>query len=148
MGEEARENSSLTPTQELVNMQREQRRYEILQRETILNNERRARARAAMSAGACILGAAAAVWFGGVDLQQAVQHEVQAIYSWEALGQYLSDLGPVTTLLAACTGGFLANYASHSRKMREAQQQLENMNAAMTMDSGEELGGDSSAKSR
>jgi hypothetical protein len=81
-------------------------------------------------------------------MSQVLQHELNAIYSWEALGQYLQDLGPMTTLLAAGAGGFIAKYFKNSRKFKQAQQEFEDFNASLENTNTNELGGNENAKSR
>lgn len=117
--------------QELARMEREKRRFTILQRERAMNDAQRAKNRSAILAGVCILGAAVAVYFNGQDINQVLQHELNAIYSWEALGQYLQDIGPMTTILAAGAGTFFAKYLKNSRKFKKAQQEFVDFNASL-----------------
>lgn len=134
--------------QQLARMEREKRKFTILQRERAMSDAQKAKNRSALLAGVCILGAAAAVYFNGQDINQVLQHELNAIYSWEALGQYLQDLGPMTTLLAAGAGGFIAKYFKNSRKFKQAQQEFVDFNASLENTNTNELGGNENAKSR
>lgn len=138
----------INPQQEVAQMQKENRKFTILQRERAMNDAQRAKNRSAILAGVCILGAAVAVYFNGQDMQQVLQHELNAIYSWEALGQYLQDLGPITTLLAAGAGGFIAKYFKNSKKFKQAQNELIDFNASLENVNTNELGGNGNAKSR
>ena len=138
----------INPQQEIAQMQKENRKFTILQRERAMNDAQRAKNRSAILAGVCILGAATAVYFNGQDMQQVLQHELNAIYSWEALGQYLQDLGPITTLLAAGAGGFIAKYFKNSKKFKQAQNELIDFNASLENVNTNELGGNENAKSR
>ena len=126
----------------------ENRRFTILQLERDIDSAQNARNRSAIIAGACILGAAAAAYLGGQDISQVLQHELQAIYSWDALGQYFQDLGPLTTTLAAGAGAFLAKYSRNSRKLREAQQAFEDFNATLENTNTNELGGNQHVRTR
>ena len=137
-----------TPVEELARMAREGRRFNILQRERAMNDAQRARNRAAIMAGLCMLGAAAGVLFNGQDPSVVIQHELSSIYSWEALVQYLQDLGPATTLLTAGAVGFITRYIRHNRRFRDAQHQFEDFNASLENNNTEELGGNSNARTR
>mgnify|MGYP004689837485 CR=1 FL=1 len=140
--------NSVNSDQELVKMAKEQRKFTILQRERAMNNEQIAKNRSALLAGACLIGACVSVYFNDVNMQQVIQHELNSIYSWQALGQYLSDLGPLTTLLSASAGGFIAKYFQHSRKFKDIQNQFIDMNNSLSQENVQELGGQENAKSR
>lgn len=133
---------------ELEKMAREKRKFTILQRERAMNEAQKGKNRSAIMAGICILGAAVAVYFNGQDVNQVLQHELNSIYSWEALGQYIQDLGPLTTLLSAGAAGFIAKYMKHSKKFKNAQHEFEDFNASLENTNVEELGGNENAKSR
>lgn len=133
---------------ELERMAREKRKFTILQRERAISEAQKGKNRAAIMAGICILGAAVAVYFNGQDINQVLQHELNAIYSWESLGQYIQALGPLTTLLAAGAGGFIAKYMKHSRQFKKAQHEFEDFNASLENTNVEELGGNENAKSK
>lgn len=78
-----------------------------------------AKNRAAIMAGICILGAAVNIHFNGADINTVVQHEIEALQSWEALGQYLQDLGPLNTILIAGSAGFFNRYLKERRLEKE-----------------------------
>lgn len=139
---------TLDPNQELVKMAKEQRKFTILQRERAMNNEQKAKNRSALLAGACLIGACVAVYFNGADVHQVLQHELNAIYSWQGLGQYLADLGPFTTMMAAGVGAFTAKYFKHSKKFKDAQNQFIDMNNSLMQENVQEFGGQENAKSR
>ena len=135
-------------SEELERMAREDRRFTILQRERAMNEIERNRNISAIMAGVCILGTAATFYFSGQDVNQVVQHELAAIYSWEALGQYFKDLGPVATLLGSCSAAFIVSSFGNSIRLRRARQEFEDFNASLEKDNSNELGGDENAKSR
>lgn len=134
------------PQEELARMARENRKFTILQRERAMSDAQKAKNRSAIMAGICILGAAVAVYFNGQDINTVLQHELNAIYSWETLGQYLQTLGPMTTLLAAGAGGFIAKYFKNSRKFKQALNEFIDFNASL--ENAQTLGGNENAKSR
>ena len=134
--------------EELERMKREDRRFTIIQRERAMSEAQKGKNRSALMAGACILGASAASFLSGQDIHQVLQHEMDAIYSWEALGQYIQDLGPLTTLLAVGAGGFIAKYLKDSKKFKKAQQEFVDFNASLEKTNTAELGGNENDKSR
>ena len=137
---------TMSPDEELAKMARENRKFTILQRERAMSDAQKAKNRSAIMAGICILGAAVATYFNGQDINTVLQHELNAVYSWEALGQYLQDLGPMTTMLAASAGAFVAKYFKNSRKFKKAQNEFIDFNASL--ENTQTLGGNENAKSR
>lgn len=105
---------------ELVQMAREERKFTILQKERAMTDAQKAKNRAAIMAGVCILGAATATHFNGQDIHLVLQHELNALYSWDTLGQYIRDLGPLTTLLSIGAGGFIVKYFKNAKKLNHA----------------------------
>lgn len=120
----------LTIEQEPTN-QNFKRTFSILKRERQMNDAKRAKNKAAIMAGICILGASVAFYFNNQDLSAVISHELNAIYSWEALGQYLNDLGPLTTLLSVGTAGFISKYLKNSKKLKQAQNDFEDFNNSL-----------------
>ena len=133
---------------ELERMAREKRKFTILQRERAMSEAQKGKNRSAIMAGICIVSAVAAVHFNGQDVNQILQHELNAIYSWESLGQYIQDLGPLTTLLAAAAVEFINKYMKHSKKLENAQHEFEDFNASLENTNVQKLGGNENAKSR
>lgn len=134
--------------EELIKMAREKRRFTILQRERAMDEAQRGKNRSAVMAGLCILGTIVSIYFNDQDIHQVIQHELNSFYSWEAFDQYIQDLGPLTTLLIAGSGGFISNYLRHSRRLKKAQQELEDFNASLENNSVEELGGNENVRKR
>lgn len=120
----------LTIEQEPTN-QNFKRTFSILKRERQMNDAKRAKNKAAIMAGICILGASVAFYFNNQDLSAVISHELNAIYSWEALGQYLNDLGPLTTLLSVGAAGFISKYLKNSKKLKQAQNDFEDFNNSL-----------------
>lgn len=136
----------MSPEEELAKMARENRKFKILQMETTMNDAQKAKNRAAIMAGLCILSASAAGYFSGQDMNTIIQHELNSIYSWQAFGEYLQDLGPLTTLLSASAGGFIVKYFNNSKKLKQAQNEFINFNASL--ENTQNLGGNENVKSR
>lgn len=122
------------------------RTFAILKRERAINHAQRVKNHSAIMAGICILGAAVSLYFNDQNLHQILQQELNALYSWESLGQYLQNLGPLTTLLSVGAGGFIAKYFKNSKKLKQAQDEFIGFNNSL----GNEqiLGGNENAKSR
>lgn len=129
-----------SPVEELARMAREDRKFTILQRERAMTDAERARTRSAVLAGMCILGAAATIYFSGQDVTQVLQNEVKAIYSWEALAQYIKDLGPLKTLLTSAAGVFVARYFRNSRRLRQAQNEFIDFNSSLEISETKRIG--------
>jgi len=138
--------TKMTPEEELAKMARENRKFTILQKERAMNDAQKARNKSAIMAGLCILGAAASAYFSGLDVNTALQHELNALYSWQSLGQYLQYLGPLTTVLSASAGGFIAKYFRRSKLFKQAQNEFIDFNASL--ENTQTLGGNENAKSR
>jgi len=138
---ESPEESTIIVYGELTKMAREKRKFTILQRERAMNEAQQGKNRSAIMAGLCILGTVVSVYFNDQDV---IYNELNSIYSWEALGRYIQDLGPLTTLLIAGAGGFISNYLKHSRKLKKAQHELEDFNASLE----EELGDNEHVRTR
>lgn len=132
--------------EEQSRMAKEGRRFKILQRERAMSEEDKAKNRSAVMAGLCILGAGVSLLFNNADMHQVIQHELGSLFSWQALGQYLKDIGPLTTLLSASAAGFISKYFSHSKKLKKIQQEFIDFNASL--ESNQVLGGKDNAKTR
>lgn len=144
--EQSVEQKKTDQLQELTRMARERRKFTILQRERVMNDAKGAKNRSAIMAGTCILGAAVSAYFSGQDFNQMLQSELNAIYSWDALGQYIQNLGPLTTFLSAGAGGFIVKYLKNSRKFKQAQDEFIDFNNSL--EGQQTLGGNANAKSR
>ncbi len=92
-----------------------------------MNDYEKSKNHSAVMAGICILGAAAAAYFYNQDTTQVVSNELDAIYSLNVVGQYIKDIGPVTTLLSAGALGFVSKYLIDSVKLKNAQEQFRSL---------------------
>ena len=125
-------NDSYNPQDELVKMAKEKRKFTILQRERAMSDAQKGKNRASIMAGLCILGAICAGLFREQDLSQIIQHELDAIYSWESLVQYIKDLGPLTTILCVSAGGFISKYCKYSKMLKNAKNEFIDFNSSLT----------------
>lgn len=145
---ETQSNELLEIQREQLKMQKEQRKFTILQRERTMSEESRKKTLSSIMAATCILGAGVAIHFSGANPNDVIQHELGAIYSWESLGQYIQDLGPLVTLLSASAGGFIAKAFKHNKKFRDAQHEFEDMNASLQNNNNYAMEGEENAKTR
>lgn len=118
--------------------ERNERRFNIIRRERAVSDSQRARNRDAFLAATMILATIASIKFNqNLDVQQLLQHEMNALYSWQSFLQYIQDLGPLTTLLTASSVGLVSRFTRRNRELRQARQELQDYTRVY----GEELGG-------
>lgn len=131
--EPPKENTTQESTiDDLTRMKKEDRKFTILRRERAMNDAATRRNRSAILAGLCILGAGAAAYFsGGQDIQQLVQEEIAALSSWEAAKQYIHDIGPLATGLAASAAAFFTRYLRNSRRLRDLRNESIDFNDSL-----------------
>ena len=128
---------------DLTRMKKEDRKFTILRRERAMNEASTSRNRSAILAGLCILGAGAATYFSsGQDIQQLVQEEIAALSSWEAAKQYLHNIGPLATVLAASAAAFINRYLRSSRRLNNLRNESIDFNDSL------EIGGNDNARTR
>jgi len=144
--EEQKKEKLMMDIEETAKISRENRKFEIIRRERAMNDAQKARNSSAIMAGLCILGAATSLYFNGTDINTTLQHLLDSVYSWESLGLYLQNLGPLTTLLAASAGTFVAKYFKNSKKLNQAKNEFIDFNA--TLEDTQILGGNDNDKSR
>ena len=140
--------AQLETQKQLLQMQQEQRKFSILQRERTMTEESRKKTISSIIAATCILDAGVALHFNGLNPNEIIQHELGAIYSWESLGQYFQDLGPMVTLLSATAGGFIAKAFKHNKKYKDAQHQFEDMNVSLQNSSSQSMEVENNVKTR
>lgn len=131
----------------LEQVARENRKYEILKRERAVSEAERSRNRATMFAGLCILGTVAAGLLTGNDINQLVQDELNILKgSWESLGNYFKNLGPLADALGLCAIAFGGKIGIFERKLRNARLDLEDYMSSL--EETNELGGNENARTR
>ncbi len=119
------------------------RKFTILRHERAMNDAQKAKSRAELLAGICILTAATSFYFQDQDIQHLVQQQLSSMTSWEAFSQ---NITPLTALLSVATGGFVAKYFKNSKKLRQLQNQFIDFNASL--ENEQIVGGYEDAKSR
>lgn len=140
-----------TPEEELARMKREERVFEILQLERDMNDTDIERRNSAIVAGLMILGAAAAYMTTGADMQQTIQHELEALRHFgeiEPFITYLQDLGPLTNLLTFGSAGFILKYLRVSKRFKELQNKFEDFIRSLENEKENVFGGNDNARTR
>lgn len=82
----------------------------------------------AIASGICFAGLVVATHFSGVDVNQAIQTEIQALHSFDAVKEYLGTFTPAMwgTMIAGATT--LSKYIKHKKAYQKANQELYDMN--------------------
>ena len=101
-----------------------ERRLKILSVKRTLDEEYKKKNRLAVISGICFAGIAAAVHFSFMDIQQAVQTEINALNSFSALKDYLLMISPATYGTIAASAMGLSNYIKHKRNYEKARHEL------------------------
>ena len=144
--EQTDNNQQNISTQTIINEHRQERRFNILQRERLANNEMN---RYMLMTGGCILGVGAAIYFNqNMDIQQLyqqlMQQQLNALFSWESLLQYFEQLGPLISLLGVSAGAYLARAGISFGRRQQARRELRDFDTMY----GENLGGNNNARTR
>lgn len=113
-----------TAVEELRRYAREGRHLTIVRKERAIDETKKAKNRSAILAGIFFMGTAASILVGGQDVSQVLQHELNALYSWDGLKQYINDLGPLTTTLTAGVVAFSIKYVNNAKKLEKLKNEL------------------------
>ena len=103
------------------------RRLKIKSINNRLSEENKKKSMFAIASGVCFAGLMVATHFSGIDVNQAVQTEIQALSSFEALKEYLGTFTPAMwgTMIATVTS--YSKYIKHSKKYKDANQEFYDM---------------------
>lgn len=80
--------------------------------------------------GVSVVGLMAATHFSGIDMNQAIQTEFQALNSASAFKEYLSYFTPAMWTSLAGTAVFYLNCIKHNRAYKNAKDELNDMDLA------------------
>ncbi len=116
---------------ELLEIQNERKKFTIFQREKVASDESKKKTISSIMAATCILNASIEIYFGDLNANEAIKHELNSIYSWETLKQYFQNLDQICTLLGISAGTFVTKSFKYSKKYREIMHQFENMNSLL-----------------
>jgi len=92
-----------------------------------LSEEHRKRSSFAIASGICFAGLLVATHFSGIDMNQAIQTEIQALSSFEALKEYLKTFTPAMWGAMFATAASFSRYIKHNREYRKANQEFQDM---------------------
>lgn len=114
----------------------EQKKFEILKRQTQIEHSQRDRHRFAMFTGLCFLGAAASLFaknpelldFQSGEFGRLFQVELDSLFSYEALLDYFKELGPGTVIFTGGSVNFLRKYFKSNKKICELQREIDMIN--------------------
>lgn len=103
------------------------RRLKIKEINRNLSEEHKKRSMFAIASGVCFAGLMVATHFSGVDVNQAIQTEIQALSSFDALKEYLGTFTPAMwgTMIAAA--GSISKYIKHNKAYKKADNEFYDM---------------------
>ena len=81
----------------------------------------------ALATGTCLAGLIASIHFSGVDPQQALQTEVQALNSFESLKEYFATFTPAMWMTMIGTAASFSNFIKHKEKYKTADSEFYDM---------------------
>ncbi len=103
------------------------RRLKIKEINRNLSEEHKKRSVFAIASGVCFAGLMVATHFSGIDANQAIQTEIQALSSFDALKEYLGTFTPAMWGAMIATAGSISKYIKHNKKYKNANQELYDM---------------------
>lgn len=93
------------------------RRLKIKSINNTLSEEYKKKSMFAIASGVCFTGIMVATHFSGVDINQAIQTEIQALNSLDAFKEYLGTFTPAMWGTMIATAGSLSKYIKHKKIM-------------------------------
>ena len=81
----------------------------------------------AIASGICFAGLMAATHFSGIDPNQAIQTEIQALNSFDALKEYLAYFTPAMWGALVATAASVSRYIKHRKIYNNANQEFYDM---------------------
>ena len=103
------------------------RRLKIKQIINTLSEERKKKSIYAIVSGICFTGLVVATHFSGVDANQAIQTEIQALNSFDALKEYLGTFPPAMWGTLVATAGSFSQFLKHRKKYNNATAEFYDM---------------------
>lgn len=103
------------------------RRLKIKSINNTLSEERKKKSMFAIASGVCFAGIMVSTHFSGIDVNQAIQTEIQALSSFDALKEYLGTFTPAMCGTMIATAGSLSKYIKHKKNYDKANQELYDM---------------------
>lgn len=103
------------------------RRLKIKSINNTLSEEHKKKSMFAIASGVCFAGLMVATHFSGVDVNQAIQTEIQALSSFDVIKEYLGTYTPAMWGTMIATAGSLSKYIKHNKKYQKANQEFYDM---------------------
>ncbi len=103
------------------------RRLKIKSITTTLTEEHKKKRGFAIAAGICFAGLMVATHFSGIDPNQALQTEIQALSSFDAVKEYLGQITPAMWGTMIATAASLSQYIKHKKKYDSANREFYDM---------------------
>ena len=103
------------------------RRLKIKSITNTLSEEHKKKSGFAIASGICFAGVMAAMHFSGIDAKQAIETEIQALSSFEALKEYLGMFTPAVYGSMIATALSISKYIKHKKKYDSANQEFYDM---------------------
>lgn len=104
-----------------------ERRIKIKVIQDTLTEEQKKKRGYAIASGVFFAGALAAVHFSGMDPDQVIQAEMQALNSFDALKEYLSYFTPAIWGALIAAVGSLSQSIKHKKRYKEADKEFYRM---------------------
>ena len=103
------------------------RRLKIKSINNILSEEHKKKSMFAIASGVCFAGLMIATHFSEVDMNQAIQTEIQALNSFDALKEYLGTFTPAMWGTMLATAASYSKYIKHSKAYKNANREFYDM---------------------
>ena len=103
------------------------RRLKIKSVNNVILEELEQKNKYAFISGAFFAGVVAATYFSGININQAIQMEIQSLNSFDALKDYLSSFTPAMWATLAGTAVSFSRYLEHKKGYQKALQQLNDL---------------------
>ena len=103
------------------------RRLKIASINRTIDTEKNKKRISAILTGVFAAGVIVATKYSGIDIEQGIQTEFEAINSMEALKEYLGMITPAMYATIICSVLNFENFLKHKRKQKDAEQELNDM---------------------
>lgn len=103
------------------------RRLKIKSINNTLSEEHKKKSMYAIASGVCLVGLIVATHFSGIDMNQAIQTEIQALNSFDALKEYFRTFTPAMWGTMVATATSYSKYIKHNREYKKANKEFYDM---------------------
>lgn len=103
------------------------RRLKIRNINNTISEEYKKKQKSAIASGICFAGLMFATLFSGVDINEALQTEIAALNSFDALKDYLKTFTPAMWGTMIATAASYSKYVKHNKRYKKANQEFYDM---------------------